>query len=197
MINPTVLLCKFFDLRDVPLSLGQQLINLWFVILAKVEFISIVLLLNIILQQTIRLIFGHLQCHYFVADWQLESFTPHQTDIVVLIMVFFRRDQFWKFQKLIIVKMRLVSHYKLKFRQWKKLQISIFRLVNLCSHSLVGWTLEYRILRNRSENISILWSSPGFLSLYASNLFPKSSRKVFIDIPQHFWFPMRAYGALL
>lgn len=68
MINPTVLLCKFFDLRDVPLSLGQQLINLWFVILAKVEFISIVLLLNIILQQTIRLIFGHLQCHYFVAD---------------------------------------------------------------------------------------------------------------------------------
>jgi hypothetical protein len=50
MINLTVLLFKFFDLRHVPLSLGEQLINFWFVILAKVEFISIVLLLNIILQ---------------------------------------------------------------------------------------------------------------------------------------------------
>jgi hypothetical protein len=68
MINPTVLLCKFFDLRHVPLSLGQQLINLMFVILAKVEFISIVLLLNIILQLGVSLVLGHLQCHYFVAD---------------------------------------------------------------------------------------------------------------------------------
>jgi hypothetical protein len=50
MINLTVLLFELFDVRHVPLSLGQQLINLWFVILAKVEFISIILLLNIILQ---------------------------------------------------------------------------------------------------------------------------------------------------